>query len=414
MHKNHYFILAFCISLFYWFFDAYTNVTLYDTSWFDELFLRSPHTLASMKIVTALFLFLLSLAPMFFKQKKPKAAVTINEFQELQRIADILFSSLSTKVNMLKSLEIFEETMHLESTALFLYAKDSLTLYNENHFIKAHFRAKEIIPSKPSTNPSAVEQIALNCFIEKRPYSKDDVKIDKRHLVLFSFELKEERSEKALGNLMLVTKTPHLVESHLSMIRRFVQMLTFALSLSIKKELLQNLNTQYTASDSGSYDKVLDIINYAKLQEHIEREFKRHKRYHTALSIVLIEINLLKNISNIFPADVITAFKKEFIQLMKKNTREVDIFAKWNNDQFALLLPDVDFRAAQGVSKKLQALLQNAKFPRVGNITCSFGITSLAPKDTIATFRTRAENALSVAASREATNAIEVKLRAGD
>jgi diguanylate cyclase (GGDEF)-like protein len=414
MRQKHYFILAASISLFYWLFDAYTNASLYQTSFIDELLLRSPHTVVFMKILTALLLFLLALVPMFLQKKlQPKKQTTsaINEFQELQRIADILFSSLSTKINTLKSLELLEETLHLESTMLFLYRQDAFMLYNENAFIKTHFRTKEIIPSKSTTERSTVEQVAIDCFVEKRPFSKNDVRIDKHPMSLFSFELKEDRSERPLGNLMLATKTPHLIETYLPMIHRFVQMLTFALSVSVKKELLQSLNTQH-ASESGTYDQMLDIMNYPKLQEYIEHEFKRHKRYHTALSIVLVEINLLKNISNIFSQEVIAAFKKELIQLIKKNTREVDVCAKWSNDRFAILLPDVDFRAGQSVARKLQAILGNTKFPRIGNITCSFGITSLAPKDTIASFRSRAENALSTASSREAANAIEVKLHA--
>jgi GGDEF domain-containing protein len=104
------------------------------------------------------------------------------------------------------------------------------------------------------------------------------------------------------------------------------------------------------------------------------------------------------------------ALKKDFIQLVKKNTREVDIFGKWTNDQFALLLPDVDFRAGQRVAQKLQAALDETKFARIGKISCSYGITSLSPKDTVGSFKARAESAL-VSASAKEGNAIEVKLQ---
>ena len=124
---------------------------------------------------------------------------------------------------------------------------------------------------------------------------------------------------------------------------------------------------------------------------------------------MLIEINLLKNLLNVFPSDLITAFKKDFISLLRTNIREVDILGKWNNDQFAILLPNVDFQAAQGMAKKIKLLLEQKKFTRIGKITCSFGITSLSQKDTIGTFRLRAESALSLATSREG-NAVEVKL----
>lgn len=411
MNKNHYVILAFIITFLYWVLDAYTNASLYGTSWMDEMLLKTPHSLIFIKLLTAGLLFTLTLSPLFFtKRLQTKTKASLNEFGELQRIADILFSSLSTKINIVKSLEILEEILHLEATLLFVYNKETFSLYNENEFIKASFRSKEILPFRASTTRSVVEEFAVNCYLEKRLTSELEVKIDKQPITLFSFALQEYRSEKPFGNLMLASRDGKFIEENRALIEKFTQMLTFALSLAAKKELLQNLNSQYSSDTNSHFDKVLNVINFSKVQEHIDHEYKRHKRYHTALTLVLIDITMLKNLTKIFPAEAVMALKKDFIQLVKKNTREVDIFGKWTNDQFALLLPDVDFRAGQRVAQKLQAVLEETKFARVGKISCSYGITSLSPKDTVGSFKARAESAL-IAASTKEGNAIEVKLQ---
>lgn len=75
-------------------------------------------------------------------------------------------------------------------------------------------------------------------------------------------------------------------------------------------------------------------------------------------------------------------------------------------------MPDSDFRAAMGLAKKLQGILETTKFSKVGKISCSYGITSLAPKDTLGSLKARAENAV-VRASIHEGNAIEVKLQHG-
>ena len=411
MNKNHYVILAFIITFLYWVLDAYTNASLYGTAWMDEMLLKTPHSLIFIKLLTAGLLFTLTLSPLFFtKRLQTKTKEALNEFGELQRIADILFSSLSTKINIVKSLEILEEILHLEATLLFVYNKETFSLYNENEFIKAYFRSKEILTFRASTTRSVVEEFAVNCYLEKRLTSELEVKIDKQPITLFSFALQEYRSEKPFGNLMLASRDGKFIEENRALIEKFTQMLTFALSLAAKKELLQNLNSQYSSDTNSHFDKVLNVINFSKVQEHIDHEYKRHKRYHTALTLVLIDITMLKNLTKIFPAEAVMALKKDFIQLVKKNTREVDIFGKWTNDQFALLLPDVDFRAGQRVAQKLQAVLEETKFARVGKISCSYGITSLSPKDTFGSFKARAESAL-IAASTKEGNAIEVKLQ---
>lgn len=411
MSKNHYVILAFIITFLYWVLDAYTNASLYGAPWMDEMLLKTPHSLIFIKLLTAGLLFTLTLSPLFFtKRLQTKTKASLNEFGELQRIADILFSSLSTKINIVKSLEILEEILHLEATLLFVYNKETFSLYNENEFIKASFRSKEILPFRASTTRSVVEEFAVNCYLEKRLTSELEVKIDKQPITLFSFALQEYRSEKPFGNLMLASRDGKFIEENRALIEKFTQMLTFALSLAAKKELLQNLNSQYSSDTNSHFDKVLNVINFSKVQEHIDHEYKRHKRYHTALTLVLIDITMLKNLTKIFPAEAVMALKKDFIQLVKKNTREVDIFGKWTNDQFALLLPDVDFRAGQRVAQKLQSVLEETKFARVGKISCSYGITSLSPKDTVGSFKARAESAL-IAASTKEGNAIEVKLQ---
>ena len=414
MEKKYYLILASISTFLYWFLDSYIIASLHDTSLIAEMLLQTPHTLIFIKILTAGLIFALTLTPLFFTQRVQNSVkAPLDEFGELERISDILFSSLSTKINVMKALEILEERLHLESSILFIYTKEALTLYNENEFIKASFRSKEILPFQTNPTRSAIETFAINCFLEKRLSSQESITLEKKKITLFSFALQEQRSAAPLGNLILASSDPLLVEHTQNLIEKCVQMLTFALSLEMKKELLQNLNTQYTNDPVGPFDKILNIINFPRLQEHIDQEYKRHKRYHTALTLVLIDIKMLKNLSKVFPAEVVTSVKKDFIQLIKKNTREVDIFGKWTNDQFALLLPDVDFRAGQKVATKLQAILDETKFARVGKLSCSYGITSLSPKDSIASFKARAESALASASMKEG-NAIEVKLQMTD
>lgn len=412
MQKKHFIFLAFTVSLLYWILDAFSNVLRYNSALSDELFLLTPHSLVLVKILSTGLLFALSLTPLYFKayitHKKPKES--IDEFGELQRVSDILFSSLSTKLNVIKSLEILQEILHLKSSLLFIYNKESLTLYNENEFIKTAFRSKEILPFRTNPSRSPVEEVAIACFIEKRAFSQDDVKVDDHHVTLFNFMLKEDRSEFPLGNLMLASDDAHFIEQNIPMIQKYIKMLTYALSLAAKKELLQSINIQYSNDTISHFDKVLNIINFTKVQEYVEHEFKRHKRYHTQFTLVLIDITMLKTLVKIFPEEVIVAFKKDFIHVVKKHTREVDILGKWSNDQFTLLLPDVDFRAGQKVAQKLQTIFDEIKFARVGKVRCSYGITSLSPKDTMGSFKARVESAL-VAASIKEGNSIEVKLQ---
>ena len=408
MKKSHFFMLAFAITCIYWTLDALANVMLYKTSFVHELFLLTAHASPLIKIVTAMLLFGLTLIPMRNLGGAKKAPEAVKTLDALEKVSEILFSSLSTKVNILKSLEKLEEMLHLESSLLFTYQKDTLLLYNENEFIKSAFRSKEIFPFRVNASISEVEHIASTCFVEKRPYSHDVIKHNGTVYTLLSVLILEEKSAKPIGNLMLVSLGSKTLMPSLELSQRFGEMLSFVLLLHSKRENLEKLNGTIV-NEQSSYDKVLNIMNSVKVQESIENEYKRYKRYHTEVTLLLIEINMLKNLASVFPADAISTLKRDFIGLIRKNTREVDIFGKWKEEQFALLMPNVDFRAAQGLAKKIQRLLEEHKFPRIGKITCSFGISSLSTKDTIGTFRSRCESALTHASSQEGSQ-VEVKL----
>jgi len=393
----------------YWLLDAYANIILYHSALGDELLLKSSHTHALFKIIIALLVGSVGLMPLVYhSSKKGEAQALVEDLDVLRGVSEILFSSLSTKINVIKSLEKLETLLSLHSVILFIYQKETLLIYNENDFIKHEFRSREVFPFRNNATASPVEVVASTCFVEKRHISQDRIKSDGETFSVLSFMLKEDKSDKAIGNLMLICKDAKSLFAHTKAIERFAEMLSFVLLLQGKKENLENLNVQ-TSNENYHYDKTLNIMTHIKILEHIEYEYNRHKRYHTEVTLMIFEIDMLKNLSTVFPAELVLGLKKDFIAMIRKNIRDVDIFGKWNNEQFALLLPNVDFRAAQSLAKKLQGLLHEHKFTRMGKLSCSFGITSIAPKDTLGTFRTRAESALALATTRS-NGSVEVKL----
>lgn len=410
MEKKYFYMRSFSTTLLYWCLDAYTHMVLYGSSFESEFFLKSPHNDPSIKLTIAFIIFLATFLPYFrtdYDVKNKTDEPCIQELDTLKQLSEILYSPLSPKINITKSLETLTTMLGLETSILFIYNKDTLSIYNESPFVKSYFKGKELFPFRPNATLSPIEKIVHKCFLEKRAFSQESVLVENKKLVLTSFILKESKSEYILGNLMLVFKDTNVSEATIQLLRKFIEHLCFTLSIAIKKENFATLNAP--SIDSTDIDKELSILTYLKLMERIEREFKRNRRYHTGLTLMLIEIPMLKNLINIFPPEAIQILKKDFINLVKKNIREADVFGKWTNEQFALLLPDVDFRAAQGVAKKIQTILENHKFTYIGKISCSFGITSLSSKDALSGFRLRAESALTLASSKEG-NQIEVKL----
>jgi diguanylate cyclase (GGDEF)-like protein len=195
--------------------------------------------------------------------------------------------------------------------------------------------------------------------------------------------------------------------------KNFIEMLSdeiaFIVNLAKKRAELVESQERFK-SQFSPMDPDLKIYNNAKLQEILEHERKRADRYGTLLSLIILEIDHIQNLSNIFNEEDVLNLKKEFVALFKKGIRETDTFGKWSNEQqFAIIAPDVDFRGAKSFATKLNNKLKEHRFSKVGKVTCSYGITTYNKQDTMGEFRKRAEKALEEAKERGG-NSIEVKI----
>jgi diguanylate cyclase (GGDEF)-like protein len=254
--------------------------------------------------------------------------------------------------------------------------------------------------------------MVVRCFTEKLPLTQEKIFWNDTPMSIFHFLLQEEETKTVVGALMLVSKDAAFVQRHTSLIKKYLPMLTFALLLSFKKEQLETQFSHYFEKEMIR-DEHLNLLNNESINEHLFYEFKRHKRYKTELTLILLEINMFENLSKIFPEEAINALKKEFVLMIHKSIRDVDIFGKWSQNRFAIVLPNNTFKAGVGLANKLQGIMEKTKFLPIGKISCSYGITSLSPKDTLGSFKSRAENAL-ISANLRGGNAIEVSLQNND
>jgi len=104
MQKKSVLAFAFIAVMLYWFIDAYANVPLYHSALSDELLLKSSHTHAFFKILIALLIGWVSLMPLFYcPLGKIESQVLVKDLDILRGLFDILCSSLSIKLNILKS-----------------------------------------------------------------------------------------------------------------------------------------------------------------------------------------------------------------------------------------------------------------------------------------------------------------------
>lgn len=395
-------VFSLLIIVAYLLLDALTNSKLLSISFMDALLFNYEKANPLINIIISLLIFSMG----FLTNKKTSQETEPKKdaiFEANKRISQIVMSSMPIQKQLSDISKTLQSSLGIEISFVALYDKDSIIVQNIEPYFQNFDIKQTYAAHKEGLLETSLDYLLATCFIEKRESMNINVQIknSKHTLKAFAHALISHESSKPFGLFVMLSSKP----DDFSLLAQSVADFTsFALSLAKKKEA--NLKFQ---EQIASKDEVLNIPTNTILQAKIEREFKRHQRYKTHLSLIIIQIDHIENLSNIFEESAITKLKKELVSIIQKNIRLNDLFGKWTGERFAIVASDIEFQSAKQFAQKIARLISLGRFSKVGKVTCSYGVTSLGENDTISTLRTRAEAALNEAI-RKGGNCIEVKV----
>lgn len=143
-----------------------------------------------------------------------------------------------------------------------------------------------------------------------------------------------------------------------------------------QRELILHLNELKRLNLVDPISEALNrlIFNKNYFQTSLQKELKRSKRHHHPFSILLIKVMVDK-----IEKDQLNGFHKEFLDLIRKNTREEDVLSK-NNGEIGLLLPETNRAGCQALQQRLEGLIKEYppfRSERFGEVIKSLSFQSL-------------------------------------
>ena len=107
-------------------------------------------------------------------------------------------------------------------------------------------------------------------------------------------------------------------------------------------------------------DPLTNLYNEEYFLRRLKEELLRAKRYRRILSILLIEIEKLTQITELYGTKEEENILKVLSQNILKNLRRVDIVAKLSkNEQFAIILPETPLSGALVAARRLLRIIEN-------------------------------------------------------
>ncbi|MBR9909610.1 MAG: diguanylate cyclase [Gammaproteobacteria bacterium] len=141
-------------------------------------------------------------------------------------------------------------------------------------------------------------------------------------------------------------------------------------------------------------DPLTGIYNRYKLEEELDSEIGRAKRYGSPLSVTLFDIDYFKRINDQHGHHMGDLVLQRVSRLVRANLRGSDTLGRWGGDEFVIILPGVALAAAQQGLEKVRALIAADREAGIEPVTCSFGVAEFQDNETPATLLRRADSAL--------------------
>ncbi|MDF2536836.1 MAG: hypothetical protein K0R18_2998 [Bacillales bacterium] len=141
-------------------------------------------------------------------------------------------------------------------------------------------------------------------------------------------------------------------------------------------------------------DKLTGIYNRNYLDSRIIEEVERVNRHGGSLSMIYFDLDHFKTVNDTYGHRLGDAVLKEVTRVVAGEIRNVDIFARWGGEEFAIIVPDTTLAGAKIVAEKLRVALENVVHPVVGKVTTSFGVAEYIVDEYIGSWFNRADTEL--------------------
>lgn len=154
-------------------------------------------------------------------------------------------------------------------------------------------------------------------------------------------------------------------------------------------------------------DKLTQIYNRFKLDDILQSEINRCKRYNTHFSIILMDVDYFKQINDNYGHLAGDTVLVRVACILKETVRQTDVFGRWGGDEFLIILPETNLEQAALVAKKIQKAINLQSFSITKQVTCSFGVTQYIKEDNRDDILARSDRAL-YQAKNSSRNAVAI------
>ena len=144
-------------------------------------------------------------------------------------------------------------------------------------------------------------------------------------------------------------------------------------------------------------DSRTGLLNPRGFEEVADHEWERAEREMNRISLVLVDLDLLRDVNNTHGHRAGDAVIAAVGRILSSSSRSSDAVARLGGEEFALLLPDTDLKTATMVGERLREMVAGTRIDTPSGplaVTVSCGVATRVGTETMESLFDRADTAL--------------------
>ena len=141
------------------------------------------------------------------------------------------------------------------------------------------------------------------------------------------------------------------------------RMVTFIVDITERKQLEERLKQTNERLDYlAHHDELTGLFNRRAGLLRLEEELQRCKRYGNTLSIAIFDLDSFKAINDTYGHGTGDSVLREVTAVVGKTLRNTDIQARLGGEEFLVIMPEVDTRAAKRAMERVCDAIATTRF----------------------------------------------------
>jgi diguanylate cyclase (GGDEF)-like protein/putative nucleotidyltransferase with HDIG domain len=185
--------------------------------------------------------------------------------------------------------------------------------------------------------------------------------------------LKENSNEQLSGYVCMCGLT------NSSIVNRELTCYKAKLTREILTSHLTNASLYHKAMLTSQTDVLTGIGSRRLLEDELEAECARSKRYKRPFSVAILDLDNFKTINDVFGHATGDDALKKLAECMKSQKRIPDVLTRYGGDEFVIVMPETQANDAQKFMERIRSKIQQIQIHEDVLMTVSCGIAQSMP-----------------------------------